>query len=104
MTEYKIKIAVKARRDIREIHTYVVNKLQENSIADNLISKIETEILSLKNMPLRYALEQDEQLKNRNLRKIIMDNYLIFYTVREKSRTVFIVRVLYARRDWVNLL
>lgn len=104
MTEYKIKITARALRDIREIHKYITDNLKEQSIADKLLDKIEAEILTLKNMPLRHNIDRDEQLKHRNLRKLLVDNYLIFYTVYEKTKTVFIVRVLYARRDWLNLL
>jgi len=104
MTEYKIELAMKAKKDMREIHAYIANNLKEPNIADKLLDKIETEILSLNTMPLRHGIERDEQLKRRNLRKLIVENYLVFYTVHEKTATVFIVRVLYARRDWMNLL
>jgi len=104
MTEYKIELAVKAKKDMRDIHAYIANHLKEPGIADKMLDKIEAEILTLKTMPLCHAVERDEQLRLRNLRKIIVDNYLVFYTVHEKSATVFVVRVLYARRDWMNLL
>ena len=104
MVEYKIELAIKAKNDMREVHAYITNNLKETNIADKLLGKIETEILTLKHMPLRHAVERDEQLKHRKLRKLIVDNYLIFYIVKEKTKTVFIVRVLYARRDWINLL
>ena len=104
MAEYKIEIAAKAKLDMREIHAYVSDTIKAPNIADSLLDKIEAEILTLKNMPLRHAVERDEQLKLKNLRKLIVDNYLIFYIVNKKTETVFIVRVLYARRDWMNLL
>ena len=104
MQEYDIEITNKAKNDMREIYAYIIENFKESSIADNLLDKIETEILNLKTMPLRHKIEKDEQLKLRNLRKIIVGNYLIFYTVNKKTETVFIIRVLYFRRDWLNLL
>ena len=104
MPEYKIEITSRAKQDMREVHKYISDNLKVPNIADRLLDKIETEILTLRTMPLRQAVERDEQLKLRNLRKLIVDNYLVFYTVSEKAQTVFIVRVLYARRDWMNLL
>jgi addiction module RelE/StbE family toxin len=104
IAEYKIEITARAERDMLEVHAYVSGNLKEPNVADRLLDKIENEILTLKSMPLRHAVEQDEQLKLRNLRKLIVDNYLIFYTVDAKVETVFVVRVLYARRDWTNLL
>ena len=104
MTEYKIEVTARAKRDIREIHAYVSGNLKEPDVADRLLDKIETKILTLKSMPLRHAVERDEQLKLRSLRKLTVDSYLVFYTVNEKTQTVFIVRALYTRRDWLNLL
>ena len=104
MSVYRIELALKAKKDMREIHAYITNNLKEPNIANKLLDKIEMEILKLRQMPFCHTLERDEQLKNRYLRKLIVDNYLVFYTVHEKSATVFVVRVLYARRDWVNLL
>ncbi len=104
MPEFRIVLTARAKRDMLEIHTYIADNLQEQGVADKLLDRIEAEILKLKNMPLRHNINSEEQLDHRNLRKMSVDNYLIFYTVYEKSRTVFVVRVLYARRDWMNLL
>jgi len=104
MAEYRIEITTRAKRDIKEIHTYITENLKEPNAADILLDRIETEILTLKHMPLRHSIERDEKLKLRNLRKLIVDNYLVFYTVNNRTKTVFIVRVLYARRDWMRLL
>ena len=103
MAVYRIELAAKAKRDMLEIHAYIADNLKEQGIADRLLDKIETEILTLKNMPLKHNIDRDGQLKHRNLRKLLVDNYLIFYTVYEKTKTVIIVRVLYAHRDWLNL-
>jgi len=104
MERYRIELTLSAKRDMRETYSYIANTLKEPNIAGKLLDKMAAEIAKLKTMPKRHGLERDEKLKRRNLRKLIVDNYLIFYTVHEKSTTVFIVRILYARRDWVNLL
>jgi len=101
MDEYKIKIAVRAEQDLREIHAYIAKNLKEPA---KMLDKIEAEIQTLRQMPQRHALERDEQLKQRNLRKLIVENYLVFYTAGEKAGTVHIVRILYAGRDWFKLL
>jgi len=104
MVKYKIELAIKAKMDLKEIHEYITNNLKEPTVADRLLDKIEAKILTLKHMPLCHAVEQDEQLRHRKLRKLIVDNYLVFYIVNEKTKTVLIVRILYAHRDWANIL
>ena len=78
MGEYKVEITARAKRDMREVHAYISGTLKEPNIADELLGKIETKILTLKSMPLRHAVERDEQLKLRNLRKLIVGSYLVF--------------------------
>jgi toxin ParE1/3/4 len=55
-------------------------------------------------MPLRNALVADERLSYKEIRKIIVDNYIVLYVVSEESKTVTIIRILYSRRHWLNLL
>jgi toxin ParE1/3/4 len=55
-------------------------------------------------MPLRNALVADERLAYKGIRKIMVDNYIVFYIVTEENKTVTIIRMLYGRRGWMNLL
>ena len=104
MDEYRIEFSGKAKRDMLDIHAYIAGNLQEPGTADRLLDRIEAGIQTLGYMPLRYAIEQSEHLKLKDMRKMLVDNYLVFFTVDEEQNTVFIIRVLYARRDWMNLL
>lgn len=104
MGSYKVELTIAAKKDLRDIYFYISNNLKAPATADKLLDKMEAKLLTLKRNPFLYAVERNEQLKRRNLHKLIVDNYLIFYIVNEKTSTVYIVRVLYARRDCVNLL
>ncbi|MGH4121235.1 type II toxin-antitoxin system RelE/ParE family toxin [Clostridium sp.] len=55
-------------------------------------------------MPLRNALVNYERLAYIGIRKIMVDNYIVFYIANDESKTVTIIRILYGRRDWINLL
>ena len=46
----------------------------------------------------------DERLASIGYRKLIVKGYIAFYTIDEQSKAVDIVRILYARRDWLQLL
>lgn len=48
-------------------------------------------------------LVSDDYLAAQGFRKTMVDNYIIFYTVSEKDKTVAVVRILYGRRDWIHL-
>lgn len=55
-------------------------------------------------MPERYRRYEDEELTKENIRICPVKNYLIFYKVNTKEKTVEIIRVLYSKRDYKELL
>lgn len=104
MSRYIIEITEPAENDLFEIGYYIAKELLDPDIAKKVIDKIGETIIKLEEMPLRNALVADERLALQGIRKIIIDNYLVFYIVTEEMKTVTIVRILYGRRDWINLL
>ena len=47
---------------------------------------------------------REERLAAKGYRVLPVKNYLIFYKVNEAEKCVDIIRILYNRRDWINLL
>jgi len=41
---------------------------------------------------------EDDLLKDKGYRKLIIDNYIVFYIVNEEDQQVVIMRVLYGRK------
>lgn len=101
---YNIKITEPAKEDIKSVIYYISVDLRNPVAAQNMLNFIETEIKSLSEMPFRHPLVEDAVLAQNGFRLIQVKNYLVFYTVREKSNSVIIQRVLYSRRDWLNIL
>jgi addiction module RelE/StbE family toxin len=104
MSRYKIEIAEPAENDLYELSNYIAKELLEPDIALRLVDKIGYEIIKLEDMPLRNGLVIDERLAFQGIRRIIVDNYTVFYVVEEEYEIVTIIRILYSRRDWINLL
>ena len=69
-----------------------------------MIAKIREEINKLKDNPTIYAVIKDEIIKKREIRKIKVNNYIVFYKVEEKNKIVEIVRIMYGRRNWAKIL
>jgi len=104
MSKYNIEITEPAEKDLYEIGAYVSKELLEPETAKKVISKIAKGVYTLEDMPLRNALVSDERLAYKGIRKIIVDNYLILYIVNEDTKTVTIIRILYCKRNWINLV
>ena len=102
MKEYNIEYSKEAKQDLIGIKRYIKYNLQEPNTAQKLISKIKMEIDKLKNDPTIYAIIEDELIKKLEIRKLIVNNYIVFYRI--KNENVQIVRIMYGRRNWINLL
>lgn len=35
---------------------------------------------------------------------LIIENYLTFYTIDHESGTIYVIRFLYGKRDWMKIL
>lgn len=103
-SKYIIKITPKAFEDLDEIYSYISNGLYNEGAADNLMDKIEARIMRLKNFPFSCSFVLDEILKDKGYRKLIVENYIAFYLVREEERQVVIIRVLYGGQKYQDLI
>lgn len=104
MEKYKIVFEPYALRDLNEIVRYIAEILKEPTIAKRIYKSIKEQILSLESMPYRHKLIDDKVLNKKEIRKMPVENYLAFYFVIEETKTVHIIRILYSRRVWKNLI
>ena len=102
MHKYKVEYSKESKKDLIEIKKYIKNDLQEPETAQKLIDKIRKQINELKDNPEIYEIIDEDIIKKLEIRKLIIDNYIVFYRI--KNRSVQIVRIMYGRRDWVNLV
>ena len=104
MIRYKIEIAQPAVRDLQDILNYIANTLKEPAIAQRIYTSIKEEILTLSSMPERNCVVDDEPYAAMGVRRLFVENYVIFYVVDQGSRSVHVLRVLYNRREWQSIL
>lgn len=102
--EYSIHITEPAKIDIRNTINYIGNVLNNPAAADRLLTKVESSIASLSVMPQRCALVDDPVFSFQKIRYLIIENYYTFYQIDEFTRTVHILRFLYEKSDWKNIL
>jgi len=101
---YQIKFTPIAREDLEEIYRYISEKLDAEGAALNLMEKIERGIMRLKDYPFSCNYVEDEFLKRKGYRKLIIENYIVFYLVDEVSERVNVMRVLYGRQNYQSIL
>ena len=104
MPSYNIVITEAAQRDLLDIFDYIAFELREPDSASRLLSKIRNKVLSLEDYPERNNLISEPKYEAQMIRWCPVENYVIFYQVSELHNQVYIIRVLYKKRNWENLL
>ncbi|HLQ98620.1 MAG TPA: type II toxin-antitoxin system RelE/ParE family toxin [Candidatus Dormibacteraeota bacterium] len=104
MTAFQVIITEPAEQDLHTVINYISKELHNPLAAKKLLRNIKLKVELLKTYPKRFPLVRDKVLALKNIRKIPIDHYLIFYTVDESTKQVTIVRILYAKRNWIDLL
>ena len=93
MEKYNIEYSKESKEDLVGIKQYIKYNLQEPDTAQKLISKIKNEINKLEHNPKIYSIIDDDIIKKLEIRKLIVDNYIVFYRI--KNDNIQIVRVMY---------
>ncbi len=102
--KYSLKFNQKAYEDINQIFSYIAESLCNGVAAYNLIEKIEKSIMRLRDFPYSCSYVSDDFLKNKGYRKLVVDNYLVFYLVDETEKSVIVMRILYGAQKYQELL
>lgn len=104
MDSYNIIITPDAEDDLVGLRNYIADVLLARDTARNYIRAIRKEIASLSEMPARYKPVDDEPWHSRGIRRIIVNNFFVYYRVDEDQKRAFILNVIYARRDQFRVL
>lgn len=104
MASYKVYLSEPAENDIRDIIRYLSAQLSAPMTAAKMLDAIEEAIESLADLPLKYPLITDERFASLGYHKLIINHYVAFFTVDEKSKVVDVERILFMRRDWLRIL
>lgn len=101
---FRVAITKRAYEDLDSIYGYIKNDLKNENVALDLIDEIEKSILRLKDYPYSCCLVEDDKLKDQGYRKLIVKNYITFYLVSDEEKVVSIMRILYGRQDYKNMI
>lgn len=94
----------KAVTDLDNIYSYISEELFASDPAIHVLERIEEGIMNLKRFPFSCNYVGDEFLRSKGYRKLIIDNYIAFYLINEENKQVVIMRVLYGKQKYENLL
>ena len=101
---YQLHITSTAEHDIMRAVDYIEFTLKNPQAADNLLDVVTKQIGTLSELPQKFRIVDDPILASWEIRFVIINNYLAFYTIDEEKQTVIIVRFLYQKSNWTSIL
>ena len=96
---YTVRLLRAAEDDFTEIVSYVA--AERPNAAESLAQRIENSLRLLAANPYLGRVPKDVALLDLGYRYLIVQNYLIFYVIEE--RTVFVHRIVHGARDLLDL-
>ena len=100
--KYELILTDRAKQELEDIYYYISKSLMADKAAENLINKIEKSILRLETMPESCSRIEELKEKNRVYRKLIINNYVAIYRIDEVNQKVYIIRIVYGGRNYLN--
>ncbi|MBQ3537798.1 MAG: type II toxin-antitoxin system RelE/ParE family toxin [Clostridia bacterium] len=101
---YNVQYLPIAQNDLLGIAQYISSELGNAEAAIRLTENIIRKTDVLGEFPYSCPVYVPIRQTKNEYRKLRVDNYLVFYSVNEKEKTVTVMRIIYARRDFEKLL
>ena len=100
--KYELKIYPSAQVDMEQIFQYIAINLCNPTAALDQINDFEKAFEEVCAFPQSCPFVNNEYVKDKSLRKLIVNNYIAFYRI--KDHEIQVVRVIYGMRNYEELL
>ena len=99
---FKVEFTEQCIEEMTEIYEYISNNLKASKAAQRLINDMNAKVMELSNNPELYIkIGKVDRLK-REYHRIVIRNYVVLYTVDYDKMKVYISRMIYGRRNYLN--
>jgi plasmid stabilization system protein ParE len=100
---YAIIPTEKFNKELHQQVLYIAMQFsQEKAIQAK--EKIKSSILNLTDHPYMGTTPKIRSLKDNDLRMLILEKFIIIYTVVEKTKTIYLLSTVDQRQDYINIL
>lgn len=98
---YEIEFTEDAREEIRDIYEYISKNLFAEEAAKRLMRKMRESIMSLGESPEICKKIEKTDKRKRDFRRMVIDNYIILYTIDKTKKIIYISHMYYGRRNYL---
>ena len=102
--EYNVKLTEEFLGDIEEICDYITNILKNEDASNRLREKVMYNVLLLEKSPEMFAQIQKTDRTERKYRRMVINNYVILYTIDKAEKNVYVAHIYYGGRNYIDNL
>ena len=102
--KYALIVLPRAAQDMEGIFDYIATELKNKSAAVKQISDFQQALNRVCEMPQSCSLINNEYVNEKGLRKLIVNNYIVFYKDSIDNKEIQVIRVLYGMTDFESIL
>ena len=99
--EYSVNLTEQFLTEFEQICEYISNKLKNIDASNRLREKVIYNVLLLENSPkMCNEIEKMDRTK-RQYRRMVINNYVILYTIDESKQIVYVAHIYYGGKDYL---
>ncbi|WP_456089287.1 type II toxin-antitoxin system RelE/ParE family toxin [Oribacterium parvum] len=103
-SNYQYHFTKKAETDLDEILSYISIELSNPDAAASFLKDLQAVLASICSVPKIGRIVDNEFLPNREIRKSLVGNYVLYYLPDIKEKRIYVLRILYGRRNLDELV
>lgn len=99
MDRYEVLLYPKALRDIDDIYSYIAAEKLAPENAKKQTDRIWKAIKELATFPESHQDRLEGRFVDKGYKQLVIDNYLAIYKIDKDKKKVYVVTVVYQKRD-----
>lgn len=103
-SEWDYRLTEKADADLDDVVQYIAVELANPKAASDFVDKLQSAIEEARSFPESGSLVINEYLPDTEVRKKLVENYILYYLPDSEQKTIFVLRIVYGRRNIDEIL
>ena len=103
-SNYQYHFTKKAEADLGEILSYISIELSNPEAAASFLKDLQAVLASICSVPKIGRIVENEFLPDKEIRKSLVGNYVLYYLPDTEEKSIYVLRILYGRRNLDELV
>lgn len=99
---YVVIVSKNCKKNVFNTYEYIAKYLEVKNASNKLIDLISEAIDNLKFSPYMYPVVKKYKGTNVEYRRIVLGNFIMLYSINEKSRTVYLSHFYCGKTNYLN--